>query len=151
MQHWRVPFLGLQAIPPELTDFEIRYFFSYTAKERAAIFSRYGDRHRLAVALQIGMLKMTGRTLEAFETGPPAVLRHLQTTLQIPTPELTSLRALYQRRSTLHDHQAWAIQLLDFRPLTERRQRALMRQVRHEALKAFTLNHLVEFAKRWLY
>jgi hypothetical protein len=43
VQHWRVPFLGLQAIPPELTDFEIRYFFSYTAKERAAIFSRYGD------------------------------------------------------------------------------------------------------------
>ena len=40
VQHWRVPFLGLQAIPPELTDFEIRYFFSYTAKERAAIFSR---------------------------------------------------------------------------------------------------------------
>jgi len=148
VQHWRVPFLGLQAIPPELTAFEIRYFFSYTAKEREAIFSRYGDQHRLAVALQIGMIKMTGRTLDALETVPPAVLRHLQTTLQIPPPELTSLRALYQRRSTLHDHQAWAIQLLDFRPLTERRQRALMRQVRHEALKAFTINRLVEFAKR---
>jgi len=94
VQHWRVPFLGLQAIPPELTDFEIRYFFSYTAKEREAIFSRYGDSHRLAVALQIGMIKMTGRTLEAFETVPPPVLRHLQTTLQMPTPDLTSLRAL---------------------------------------------------------
>jgi hypothetical protein len=151
VQHWRVPFLGLQAIPPELTDFEIRYFFTFTAKERAAIFSRYGDQHRLAVALQIGMLKMTGRTLDAFETVPPAVLRHLQTTLQLSPPELTSLRALYRRRSTLHDHQAWATQLLDFRPLTERRQRALMRQVRHEALKAFTINHLVECAKRWLY
>jgi hypothetical protein len=151
LQAWRVPFLGLQALPPALTDFEIRYFFSYTAKERAAIFSRYGDSHRLAVALQIGMIKMTGRTLDAFETVPPPVLRHLQTTLQIPTPDLTSLRALYQRRSTLHEHQAWATQLLDFRPLTERRQRALLRQVRHEALKAFTLNHVVEFAKRWLY
>jgi len=82
---------------------------------------------------------------------PPPVLRHLQSTLQIPTPDLTSLRALYQRRSTLHEHQAWAPQLLDFRPLTERRQRALLRHVRHEALKAFTLNHVVEFAKRWLY
>ena len=40
VQPWRVPFLGLQAIPPELTDFEIRYFVSYTAKERAAIFPR---------------------------------------------------------------------------------------------------------------
>ena len=94
MQHWRVPFLGLQAIPPELTDVAIRSFFSYTAKEQAAIFSRYGAQHRLAVALQIGRLKMTGRTLEALETVPPAVLRHLQTTLQIPPPELTSLRAL---------------------------------------------------------
>jgi hypothetical protein len=100
VQHWRCPFLGLQAIPPELTDFEIRYVFSLTAKEREAIFSRYGDQHRLAVALQIGMIKMTGRTLDAFETVPPAVLRHLQTTLQITTPELTSLRAFYQRRST---------------------------------------------------
>ena len=26
-----------------------------------------------------------------------------------------------------------------------------MRQVRHEALKAFTINRLAEFAKRWLY
>ena len=37
VQHWRVPFLGLQAIPPELTAFEIRYFFSYTAKELSLI------------------------------------------------------------------------------------------------------------------
>ena len=58
VQHWHEPFLGLQAIPPELTDFELRYFFSYTAKERAAIFSRYGDQHRLAVALQIGINEM---------------------------------------------------------------------------------------------
>jgi Domain of unknown function (DUF4158) len=62
VQPWRVPFLGLQAIPPELTDCEIRSFFSLTTKEREAIFSRYGDHHRLAVALQIGMIKMTGRT-----------------------------------------------------------------------------------------
>ena len=151
MQHWQVPFLGLQEIPPELTDFEIRYFFTFTAKEREAIFSCYGDHHRLAVALQIGMIKMTGRTLDAFETVPTAVLRHLHTTLHITTPERTSLRALYSRRSTLHDHQAWATQLLDFRPLTERRQRALMMHVRREALKTFTIHRLVEFAKRWLY
>ncbi len=94
---------------------------------------------------------MTGRTLDAFETVPPPVLRPLQTTRQLPPPERTSLRAFYQRRSTLHDHQTWATQLLDFRPLTERRQRALMRQVRHAALKAFTLHHFVAFAKQWLY
>jgi TnpA family transposase len=58
---------------------------------------------------------------------------------------------LYGRRSTLYEHQAWAAELLGFRPFTERRQRALARQVRREAHKAITLNHLVEFARRWLY
>src|SRR5262245_11303871 len=110
-QHWRVPFLGLQAIPPELTDCAIRSFFSYPAQEREAMFSRYGDAHRLAVACQIGMMKMTGRTCEACATVPPPGLRPLQSTLQIPTPALTALRAFYQRRSTLHEPQAWATQL----------------------------------------
>jgi hypothetical protein len=106
MQHWQVPFLGLQAFPAELTPFEIRYFFTFTASEREAIFSRYGDSHRLAAAIQIGFLKMTGRPLDAFDTLAIAVLRHLGTELDIAPPALTSLRALYSRRSTLYEHQA---------------------------------------------
>ena len=74
MQHWQLPFLGLQTFPAELTAFEIQYFFSFTATEREAIFSRYGDYHRLAAAIQIGFLKMTGCPLDVFETLPPVVL-----------------------------------------------------------------------------
>ena len=88
VQHWQVPFLGLQETPPELTDFEIRYFFTFTAKEREAIFSRYGDHHRLAVALQIGMIKMTGRTL--------ALQRRLYWTWE---PCLSTLLVYPQQRS----------------------------------------------------
>jgi hypothetical protein len=106
VQHWQLPFLGLQAFPTELTAFEIGYFFTFTAAVRAAIFSRYGDHHRLAAAIQIGFIKMTGRPLDAFDTLPIAVLRHLGTELEIVTPESTSLRALYGRRSTLYEHQA---------------------------------------------
>ena len=56
--HWQLPFLGLQAFPTELTAFEIGYFVTFTATVRAAIFSRYGDHHRLAAAMQIGCIKM---------------------------------------------------------------------------------------------
>ncbi len=149
MQHWQVPFLGLQAFPAELTPFEIRYFFTFTASEREAIFSRYGDSHRLAAAIQIGFLKMTGRPLDAFDTLPIAVLRHLGTELDIAPPALTSLRALYSRRSTLYEHHAWAAALLGFRPFTERRKRALARQVRREAHNAVTTHRLVAFLE-WL-
>jgi hypothetical protein len=37
-----------------------------------------------------------------------SVLRHLSTDLGLPLPELTTLHALYDRRQTLLDHQAWA-------------------------------------------
>jgi hypothetical protein len=151
VQHWQLPFLGLRTFPAELTAFEIRYFFSFTITEREAIFSRHGDFHRLAAALQIGFLKMTGCPLDAFETLPIAVLSHLGIVLAIAPPALTSLRALYGRRSTLYEHQAWAAKLLGFRPLTERRQRTLAMQVRREAHNAVTIPRLVAFAQRWLY
>jgi hypothetical protein len=79
------------------------------------------------------------------------VLNHLGTVLAIAPPALTSLRALYGRRSTLYEHQAWAAKLLDFRPLTERRQRTLAMQVRREAHNVVTIPRLVAFAQRWLY
>ncbi len=151
MQHWQLPFLGLEAFPAELTEFEIRYFFTFTTTEREGIFSRYGDHHRLATAIQIGFIKMTGCPLDAFDTLPIAVLRHLGIELDIATPELTSLRALYGRRSTLYEHQTWAAEVLGFRSFTERRQRVLVMHVRREAHKAVTIHRLVEFAKRWLY
>jgi hypothetical protein len=151
VQLWQMPFLGLEAFPAELTAFEIRYFFTFTATEREAIFTRRGNRHRLAAAIQIGFIKMAGCPLAAFDTLPMAVLRHLSSELKIATPDLTSLRALYRRRSTLYEHQAWAADLLGFRPFTERRRRVLVTQVRHEAHNAVTIQRLVEFAKRWLY
>ena len=151
MQHWQLPFLGLSEIPADLTEFEIRYFFTFTAMEQDAIFSRYGDHHRLAVALQIGKIKMTGRPLDAFDSLPTAVLKHLSTELNIASPELTSLRTLYGRHRTLYDHQAWAIQFLDFHPFTEHRQRMLGLRMQSEAHQTFTIHRLVEFAKRWLY
>ena len=84
MQHWQLPFLGLHEFPADLTAFEIRYFFTFTPHEREAILSRYGDHHRLAAAVQLGFLKMTGRTLDAFDPLPISVLRHLRSCCKIP-------------------------------------------------------------------
>ena len=100
MQHWQLPFLGLHEFPAGLTEFEIQYFFSFTPHEREAIVSRYGDNHRLAAALHIRFIKMTGRTLDAFDTLRVRVLRHLSTELDLQITELTTLRALYGRSQT---------------------------------------------------
>src|SRR5262245_39984647 len=94
---------------------------------------------------------MTGRPLDAFDSLPPPVLKHLSTGLNIAAPELASLRTLYGRHRTVYDHQSWAIQFLDFHPFTEHRQRMLGLRMRREAHQTFTIHRLVEFAKRWLY
>jgi len=151
VQHWQLPFLGLREFPADLTPFEIQYFFTFTPQERVAIASRYGDHHRLAAALHIGFLKMTGRTLDAFDTIPLPVLQHVQAHLGLQPPEPPSLRALYSRGQTLLAHQTWAAQLVGFRAFTDRRQRVLVMHLRREAATVVTLHRLVEFARRWLY
>ena len=151
MQNWHIAFLGLRELPADLTDFELAYFFSFTDTEHTAIESWCGALHQLAGAIHIGFIKMTGRTLDAFETIPRPLLKHLGETLGIAVPTLASLRALYRRRSTLFEHQQWAAEVLGFQPLTERQQRFLIGLLRKEAQKAVTQSHLVRFARRWLY
>ncbi len=148
---WQLPLLGLREFPDELTAFEISYVFHFSPEEYEAIATRRGALHRLAAAVHLGFIKMTGCTLDAWEHIPPRVLRHLGDTLALPSPELTSLRALYRREQTLFEHQRWATEVLGFHAFSKRRQRLLMRQLRREARKAISLERLVQFAKRWLY
>jgi prevent-host-death family protein len=60
---------------------------------------------RLARAIHLGFIGMTGRMLDSFEMIPRPLLEHLGDTLGIAVPTLASLRALYSRRSTLFEHQ----------------------------------------------
>jgi len=64
MDHWRVPYLGLGQIPPDLTAFELDIFFTSSPKEVELIDSRRSDLYRLALALHIGFVRMAGRTLD---------------------------------------------------------------------------------------
>ena len=143
LPRWQEQFLGLAEIPRGLTDLEIGYFFRFSAAEREAIASRRGDYHQLAAALQLAFIRMTGRTLDALDRIPLRVLIYLTDTLQLPTVELATLRALYARQWTRFDHQRWAMDVLGFKPFTKGRQRVLVRSVRREAQKAIALQALI--------
>jgi hypothetical protein len=56
---------------------EIEHFFTLGEDELAAVQRRRTVLNRLALALQIGFLKMTGRTLNSVEIIPTEVLEHL--------------------------------------------------------------------------
>jgi len=66
MQGWQTTFLGMRELPRDISDFEMKAFFTFDGAEREAINARRGDAHKLGLALHIGFLRMSGRLLGAF-------------------------------------------------------------------------------------
>jgi Domain of unknown function (DUF4158) len=65
MQRWREQYLGLAEFPPAMASAEVDQFFTLNRDELAAVRTRRGPLNRLSVGLQIGFLRMTGRTLNS--------------------------------------------------------------------------------------
>jgi TnpA family transposase len=151
MQGWRASFLGLRDLPRELSDFELQAFFTFSRAELELISRRRGDSHRLSFALHIGFVRMSGRPLNSVRAVPPMLLRHLGAVLDIPTPDLASLRALYARGRTLFDHQQQACEVLGFSWMTEHQRRALVRVLRDEVARCADRERLIVYARQWLY
>jgi hypothetical protein len=63
-EHWRLAYLGMRRMPRDLSEFELATFFTFSSKERALINARRGPLYRLALALHIGFVRMTGATLD---------------------------------------------------------------------------------------
>jgi hypothetical protein len=107
--------LGSRRFPREMSTFEVRRFFTLSGDDRRMLRRRFRSRSRLGAALQLGFVRMTGTTLDAFDYVPRAALEHVGHQLGISTPELTTLRALYRRQMTLFLHQRWACEHGGFR------------------------------------
>jgi hypothetical protein len=75
MNDWQSTYLGRGALPRDLSGFEIEAFFTYSESERRVIDDeRRSAALKLALALQIGFLRMTGRLLEALRMVPPGTV-----------------------------------------------------------------------------
>jgi len=104
---------------------------------------------QLALALQIGFLRMTGRLLEAVRIVPPALWRHLGEQLGVAAPDLASLRS--QRRRSAVRAPGNGLQDARLSRLSEAQRRALVRVLRGELTRTSDRQRLLQFAGRWLY
>ncbi len=151
MNDWQSTCLGRRSLPRDLSDFEIEAFFTYSEAERRVIEQRRSPVLKLALALQIGFLRMSGRLLEAVRIVPPPLWRHLGEQFGVAAPDLASLRSMYHRRRTLFEHQEVACETLGFHWLSHAQRGALVRVVRDELTRTFDRQRLLQFARRWLY
>lgn len=149
MEGWQATYLGMRELPRELSAFELRAFFTFSRTERDVIKARRNDALKLALALHIGFLRMSGRLLDGVRIVPPALWRHLGAELGIEAPQIASLRAMYGRGRTLFDHQQVACEALGFRWMSEHQRRALVRLLSDEVLRCADRAQLLGFAPRW--
>jgi hypothetical protein len=146
-----VQLLGLDHFPANITEFDVHQFFTYSDDERRAIMARHGSRSRAGFAIQLGFMRMTGRPLSSLDAVPSALLKHLQQHLAIETPDLATLRTLYQHPRTLFHQQQAARKVLRFRELSRGRQGALSRYLQGESKTTRDTNRLLSLGRQWLY
>jgi hypothetical protein len=117
-------YLGWRKFPRDLSSFEVQQFFSLSQADRYALRRHFRSRSRLGAAIQLGFVRMTGTTLQAFDYIPREVLAYVGKQLRLGSPELATIRALYRRRPTLFEHQSWAckyagVDIIDSRPILQ--------------------------------
>lgn len=84
------------SVTPQLSEFELSTFFTFSRREVARIDSRRSNLHRLAFALHVGFLRMTGRPLDSCKQIPTVLWRHLG-----QQPTFRAQPALSMRRLTI--------------------------------------------------
>ena len=134
----------------QLSSFELQAFFTFSRSEREVIDIRRSDTLKLGLALHMGFLRLSGRTLNAVRVVPASLWNHLGKELGVKPPEVASLKAMYGRGRTLFDHRQLAQQTLGFRGMTEHQSRAFVRTLRDEVTRLSDKDQLLMFARRWL-
>jgi hypothetical protein len=92
---------------------------------------------RLGLVLEIGFLRLTGRSLNSVQVIPPVVLVRAGEAAHIAAPQLASIRSIYRRRMTLHQHQQAAMAALGFKNYGHASERALTGHLRRIATQSF--------------
>jgi hypothetical protein len=150
MAHWQDRFLGIGELPPELSIFEIE-FFQFSAPDIAAIRKEFRPRYRIAVALQLGFMRLTGARLNAFNVVPRKLLNLVGEQVGETAPSIASLRSMYRRGNTRRDHQAWVMQRLNIKAHTKRQERMLFAALREASKATESIDRLIATARQWLF
>ena len=151
LSRWEHRYLGQELFPDTLSALEIEHFFTLDEQELARVRERRGPLNRLALALHVGFLRMTGNTLNSVERIPPEILDRLGRQLDCTPPQIATIRAFYRRRRrTLFEHHAAALRLLGRSELTPHAERGLVAYLRREATAVFDQAELVACARTWL-
>lgn len=150
MAHWKERFLGITELPKELSPLELEEFFTLTAPDVQAITEQFRPKYRIAVAIQLGFIRMSGTQLASFTVFPRPLLQFVGSQLKVEIPTIASMRAIYKRKQTRFEHQSWAIERLGLTTATKRQEAMLLSAIREASTGTSSTDRLFDVSCRWL-
>ncbi len=151
MRRWELAYLGRSTFPKDVAEFELQRAFTFSHRERRDIRKAFRVKYRLAAALQLGFLRLTGHALGSVAYVPTVVLHHLGRQFRGPVPDLATLRALYRRKPTRFEHRRWALEYSGLMKLDERGAAALERELRERTHATLARPRLEQLGREWLF
>jgi TnpA family transposase len=144
-------FVGAVELPRSLSDFDVEQSFRLFQSDIGAIRKAFRTDRRLGAALQLVVLRATGRPLDKTVSVPRALLRSLCISLGIGETTIASLRTLYSRVATLYEHQTWARNFAGLTEASVETLNELSMALATLATTAASVDELVEEAQLWLF
>ena len=144
-------FVGVTQLPRLLSEFDVEHFFRLLPDDVTAIRERFRADRRLGPALQLVVLRATGRPLDRVSAVPKTLLRHLSDALNLANTSIASLRSIYKRRETLYDHQKWARDRAGLEVADDAVLNDLQMALTEFAKNAASVHDLVDQAMQWLF
>jgi hypothetical protein len=151
MRAFQAASIGRHEFPKNLSEFELRQWFTFDERDRRGIRKAFRSRYWIGAALHLGFLAMTGTTLRSIEYVTGILLRHLGRQFVQKAPDLATLRSLYRRSQTLYEHQRWAPEQWSLGKFTEDVEKRLAAYVAERTHATLSANRLRQMAYEWLY
>ena len=83
VHRWQYQFLGTTSLSKSVSPVELQAFFTFSDEELAALGTRRKDTLKIAAAVQLGFLKMSGCPLSDLKSIPLRLLRHVAQQLEV--------------------------------------------------------------------
>ncbi|MES2051499.1 MAG: DUF4158 domain-containing protein [Pseudomonadota bacterium] len=151
MAGFHLRFVGSKELPKSLSDFDVEQSFKLSSGDIEAIRERFRADRRLGAAVQLVVLRATGRVLDRATYLPRSLLRSLCHSLVLGETAIASLKTIYERRATLYDHQRWARETAGINDVDEAALTELALALVELTKTAASVDDLVQAAERWLF
>lgn len=152
MPSFYLRFVGSNTLPKSLSTREAEECFGLSAEDIQELRPpRFRGSARLGAAVQLVMLRATGRHPDAFTGLPSVLLRHLTSTLGMNPTDIASIESLYKDRKTKYEHQLWARQQAGFEPVDEEAKALLADALGELSRSAISVDDLVQQSEQWCF